>query len=183
MSDAQGQAGELSSAQKLADLGARGSNTETVERIETAGHTASATVTAAAIGYGALSAAGTGGIAAVACYAAPLMAGVAGALAGAKLAEKLALDEKLLDFLGKPKLASPGPQPATVGHEIAHSSPFAGALGGLLAAVAVGALCAVAVAAVVGTGGLAAGVLIGAAAGLGGGFAGSLVNGFFSKQG
>lgn len=172
---------ELSSEQKLAALQGRDSNTEDVAKIESAGHITAATVTAVTIGYKAVGAACSGGVGAVACYAAPLAAGIAGAMAGAALVNNFALDEKLLDFLGKPKLAGQGPQPATIGHDIAHSSPFAGALGGLLAGIAVGALCAVAAAAVVGTGGLAAPLLIGAAAGLGGGFAGSLVNGFFSK--
>lgn len=171
----------LSSQEKLEALGKRSSNTEQVERIESAGHATATTVTAATIGYGVVGAAGTGGIGAVACYAAPLAAGIAGAMAGAALVKHFALDEKLLDFLGKPRLAQPGPQPATIGHDIAHSSPFAGALGGLLAGVVVGALCAAAAVAVVGTGGLAAPLIIAAAAGLGGGFAGALVNGFFSK--
>ncbi len=182
MDDTSQPTAEPTSAEKLAALQARGSNTENVEKIKSTGDTVNATVTAAAIGYGAISAASTGGIGAAACFAAPLLAGVAGVLAGAKLAEHLALDEKLLDFLGKPKLASPGPKPATVGMEIAHSSPFAGALCGLLAGVIAGAACAAAVALVVGTGGLAAPILLGAAAGLGGSFVGSIVNGFFSKQ-
>jgi RHS repeat-associated protein len=172
---------QLTSQQKMDALQSRNSNTEEVAKIESAGHTASTTITVATIGYGAIGAAGTGGIGAVACYAAPLAAGIAGAMAGAALVNHFALDEKLLAFMGKPVLAKPGPQPATIGHDIAHSSPFAGALGGLLAGVVVGALCAVAVSAVVVSGGLAAPLLIGAAAGLGGGFAGALVNGFFSK--
>ena len=177
---------EVTAQQKLEALQGRDSNTGQVAKIESAGHTAATTVTAATIGYGVVGAAGTGGIAAVACYAAPLAAGIAGAMAGAALVNHFALDEKLLDFLGKPKLAGQGPQPATIGHAIAHSSPFAGALGGLLAGVAVGVLCAAAAVAIVGTGGLAApalvvGITAGVAAGLGGGFAGSLINGFFSK--
>ncbi|MEA5114063.1 MAG: hypothetical protein VB050_08535, partial [Geobacteraceae bacterium] len=115
----------LSSQEKLEALGKRSSNTEQVERIESAGHATATTVTAATIGYGVVGAAGTGGIGAVACYAAPLAAGIAGAMAGAALVNHFALDEKLLDFLGKPRLAQPGPQPATIGHDIAHSSPFA----------------------------------------------------------
>ncbi len=174
---------EPTAQQKLDALQNRDSNTPEVAKIESAGHTASTTVTAATIGYGAVGAANTGGVGALACYAAPLASGIAGVLAGAALVNHFSLDEKLLDFMGKPKLAKPGPQPATVGSEIAHGSPFTGALGGLLAGVVVGALCAAAAVAVVGTGGLAAPLLIGAAAGLGGGFAGALVNGFFSKGG
>jgi len=171
----------LSSQEKLEALGKRSSNAEQVERIESAGHVTASAVTALAIGGKAISIAGAGGIGAVACYAAPFAAGIAGAMAGAALVNHFALDEKLLDFMGKPRLAGQGPQPATIGHAIAHSSPFSGALGGLLAGVAVGALCALAAAAVVSTGGLAAPLIIAAAAGLGGGFTHSLVNGFFSK--
>jgi len=171
----------LSSQEKLEALGKRSSNAEQVERIESSGHVTASAVTAVAIGGKAISIAGAGGIGAVACYAAPFAAGIAGAIAGAALVNHFALDEKLLDFMGKPRLVGQGPQPATIGHAIAHSSPFAGALGGLLAGVAIGALCAVAAAAVVGTGGLAAPLIIAAAAGLGGSFTHSLVNGFFSK--
>ena len=116
-----------------------------------------------------------------------LAGGAAGAFIGAGIVNHFALDEKLLDFLGKPKIAKPGPEPATFGHEIAHSSPLAAALGGLIAGVVVGALCAAAAVAIIGTGGIAAApilaaVAIGGAAGLGGGFAGALVSGFFSKS-
>lgn len=177
---------EQAARQKLEALQNHGSNEEDVAKIESAGNKANTAVSTATMGYGAISAFGTGGIGGVACYAAPLAAGIAGMMAGAALVDYFALDEKLLDLLGKPELAKPGPKPATVGHAIAHSSPFAGALGGLLAGVAAGALCAAAAVAIVGTGGLAApalivGIAAGASAGLGFGFVHSLVNGVFSK--
>lgn len=177
---------EQTAGQKLEALQSHGSNEKDVARIQSAGNKANTAVSTATMGYGAMSAFGTGGIGGVACYAAPLAAGIAGMMAGAALVNHFSLDEKLLDFLGKPRLAQPGPQPATVGHAIAHSSPFAGALGGLLAGVAAGALCAAAAVAIVGTGGLAApalivGIAAGASAGLGFGFVHSLVNGVFSK--
>jgi RHS repeat-associated protein len=168
--------------EKIAALQGRGSNAETVNTIATAGHVASTVGSAATMGYGAFAAYGTGGIGAVGCYAAPIAAGVAGVLAGATLANHLALDEKVLDLVGKPKMAQPGPQPAVVGCAIAHNHPFAGALGGLLAGIVVGALAGLAVAAAVGTGGLLAPVLIAAAAGFGGGLAGAIVNGIGSKM-
>ncbi len=110
-----------------------------------------------------------------------LASGATCAFIGAGIVDYFALDEKLLDYLGKPRLAKPGRQPAAVGDEIAHSSALASALGGLLAAVAVGALFAAVAISVVGTGGLAAPLIVGAAAGLGGGFTKALVSGFFSK--
>jgi len=175
-----------SARQKLDALQRRESSSDTVAKIESAGHTASAAATGAYMGYGAISAYGAGGIGAVACYAAPLAAGIAGIVAGAALVNYFALDEKLLDVLGKPKPAGRGPQPATLGHAIAHTSPFAGAMGGLLSGViagaVVGALVAGAIAGTVLSGGLLGPVIIGAAACFGGSLVGALVNGFFSKS-
>ena len=177
---------KATSEQKLAALQNRGSNAGEVDNIATTGHAVSTTVGGATMAYGAVGAFSTGGIGAVACYASPLAAGIAGVWAGAKLANHLALDEKVLDLMGKPKLSGPGPQPAVVGDAIAHNHAFAGALTGLLAGVAVGILVAAAVAATVATGGLAAPVLVGAAAALAGGvagsFVGSIINGIGSKM-
>jgi hypothetical protein len=91
--------------------------------------------------------------AALGTFGGVLAAGAVGAFAGAGLVKYLKLDEAWLDILGKPKLAKPGRQPATVGHEIAHSHPIAGAIGGLLVGIAIGAAVGIAVAA---TGGLGA---------------------------
>jgi hypothetical protein len=168
---------DTSAQQKLDALKRRESSSDTVAKIESAGHTASAAAAGAYMGYGAISAYGAGGIGAVACYAAPLTAGIAGIVAGAALVNYFALDEKLLDFLGKPKPAGRGPQPATVGHAIAHTSPFAGAMGGLISGViagaVVGALVAGAIAGTVLSGGLLGPVIIGAAACFGGSLVGA----------
>ena len=145
------------SEQKLAALQNRGSNAGTVDKIATTGHAVSTVAGGAVMVNGAVTAFGAGGIAAVACYAAPLAAAVAGIWAGAKLANYLALDDKILDVMGQPKLAQSGPQPATVDHAIAHNHPFGGAIGGLFGGsrgVVVGALVAAAVAATVGSGAL-----------------------------
>lgn len=186
MSASSSPAGEVTSEQKLAALENSSSNTAEVEKIESGGHVASTTVTGVTMIYGAVGAFGSGGIGALACYAAPLAAGIAGVVAGAQLANHLALDETVLDLLGKPKLAKPGPQPAVVGNDIAHSHPFAGAIGGLLAGVVAGVVAGVlvsaAVAGTVASGGLLAPVLIGAAAGIGGSLVGAMVNGIGSKM-
>jgi len=150
-----------------------------VRNIKNLGHMASTGIAAVGVVKGGMAAYATcGGLTALGVFGGALAAGAAGAFIGAGLVNHFALDEKLLDFLGAPKLAKSGPQPATVGDQIAHGSAFAGALCGLVAGVAVGAL----VAATICTGGAAA-VIVGAvAAGAAGGGVGALVNGFFSKM-
>jgi uncharacterized Zn-binding protein involved in type VI secretion len=179
-------AGELTAQQKLDALKSGTSNEDEVRKIESGGRKTATAITAAYVLYKGGVAFGAGGTSAVACYAAPLAAGLAGVFAGAKLASYLALDEKVLDLLGKPKIAEPGPQPATLGHSIAHSHPFGGAMWGLglgiLAGIAAGALVAAAIAGTVLSGGLLGPVLIAAAVGLGGGLVGAMVNGIGSKM-
>jgi RHS repeat-associated protein len=180
------QAEEPTSEQKLAAMQNRGSNAAEVAKIESGGHNAAILITAAnVLGEGAI-ALSTGGFASAACYAAPLAAGLAGVAAGAKLAKVLKLDERVLDLLGKPKIAKQGPQPATVGHAIAHSHPFGGAMWGmglgLLAGIAAGALVATAIAGTVLSGGLLGPIFIAAGAGLAGGLIGTMVNGIGSKM-
>jgi RHS repeat-associated protein len=117
--------------------------------------------------------------AALGTFGGVLAAGAVGAFAGAGLVKYLKLDEAWLDILGKPKLAKPGRQPATAGHEIAHSHPIAGALCGLLAGIAIGVAVGLAVAA---TGGLGAPLIVGAlCGGFAGSFVGSLISGMCSK--
>ncbi len=136
-------------------LNRRESNAATVKTIRTGGHIASAAISGALIAKGAVGAFGSGEVAGVICYVAPFAAGIAGVMAGSALAEKLRVDEKLLDLMGKPRQAAPGPHPAHVGHKIAHSHQFAGAIGGLLGGVLVGAAVGLGVATIV-TGGLLA---------------------------
>ncbi len=180
-----GQAPAPTAEDRLDALRRRESTSGQVEKIETAGHRTSMGAAAVTIGCGAGNAMATGGIAAVGCYLAPFAAGIAGAIAGARLAEALALDDTVLGIMGAPTLAQGGPQPAVIGHAIAHGHPFAGALGGLLAGIAAGVIVAVAVGATLASGGLAAPVLVGAAAALAGGFSGSfvgsIINGICSK--
>jgi len=179
------QAGEPTSEQKLAALQNRGSNAAEVAKVESGGHKIAKAITAANIAFEGGVALATGGLGAAICYAAPLAAGIRGVTAGVKLAGYLALDDKILNLLGKPQLAAPGPQVAVKGHTIAHSHPFGGAMWGLglglLAGIAVGALAATAIAGTILSGGLLGPVIIAAAAGLGGGLVGAVVNGIGAK--
>ncbi len=182
MSEAAAQQPEASADQKLAELAGRKSNAGTVRAIETGGHVASTAIGGALIAKGAVGAFSAGGSSAAACFVAPLAAGMIGVMAGAALAEKLGAADRLVDLLGQPRRAGRGPQPAVIGHKVAHSRAFAGALAGLLAGVAVGAAVGFAVAATVASGGLLAPIAIGAAAGLSGGFVGAMIAGAGAKM-
>jgi len=149
-----------------------------VKNIKNIGNMASSGIASVGVVKGGMAAFAKCGFSGLGVLGGALAAGAAGVFIGAGLVNHFALDEKLLDFLGMPKLAKPGPQPATIDHTIAHGSAFAGALCGLVAGVAVGALLA----ATICTGGAAA-VIVGAlVAGAAGGGVGALVNGFFSKM-
>ena len=164
---------EPTAEQKLAALQNEGSDQDTVNAIATGGHV----VSAAYVGEGVAGAYATGGWLAARCFMTRLVAPLAGAMAGAYIAEKIGADEGLLkvaEFFGAEKQAQPGPQPAVVDDEIAHNHAFAGALTGLLVGIAVGAGLALAI----GTGGLLAPLVIGAAAG----FAGAAVSGAGAKM-
>lgn len=182
MSEAAPQQSEGAADQRLAELAGRKSNAGTVRAIETGGHAASAAVGGALIVKGAVGAFSSGGSSAAACFVAPLAAGMVGVMAGAALADKLGAADRLVDLLGQPRRASRGPQPAVMGHKIAHSRAFGGALAGLLAGVAVGAAVGFGVAAMVASGGLLAPLVIGAAAGLSGGFVGAAITGAGAKM-
>lgn len=109
---------------------------------------------------------------------------VAGGFLGAWIAEKIGAADFVADTLesfGMQRIGQPGPDgpnPATKGHQIAHSYAFLGFLAAVVIGVAIGA-------AVIATGGAAAAVVIGAAAagGLAGGFLGSAIGGGLSKLG
>ena len=131
---------------------------------------------AAYSGGTAAAAAGTsvsaGALAAAAPVAVGIATGVAGGMVGAWVGDKLG-HAVMGDLLGWQRLPEQGEMPATVGHPIAHTSPWA-----TLGAIALGAVAAVAVGAlIVATGGTAliviaaAGFAAGAVAGLGMGFA------------
>jgi len=182
---------ELTPQERLQSLANRKSNAATVKTIESVGSNVNKALSGVAIYQGAsaavstATAAGGSAGASLVCFVAPLASGFLGAIAGGMLASKLGMDDKLLDFLGAERQASPGPEPAVLGHRIAHSFGFFGALGGmvggLLAGIAVGALAAVAVAATIGSGGLLGPVIIAAAAGGGGAFVGSMIAGAGAK--
>ncbi len=131
---------------------------------------------AAVSGGMAASAAGTsvaaGALTAAAPVAVGLAAGIAGGIAGAWVGDKLG-HAVMGDLLGWQRLPEQGEMPATMGHPIAHTSPWA-----TLGAMALGAVAAVAVGAlIIASGGTAliviaaAGLAAGAVAGLGAGFA------------
>jgi RHS repeat-associated protein len=104
-------------------------------------------------------------------------AAVAGGMGGAWLAQKLHVGDHLADAIDSAgvnlgggtihRIATGGPQAATVGHNVAHSC----ALGGFLAAIAVGVAIFAVVAAVAVTGGAA--LVVMAAAGAATGFVGA----------
>ncbi len=184
---------EQTAREKLSDLGnSHESNASTVKTIETVGHAASLALTGVAVAQGAYTAvsaavtastaaggtAAAGATAGATCFMAPIAAGVGGALAGAWVANKIQADEMLLNAFNTPRQAQPGPEPAHITHKIAHNKSFLGAVGGLLAGIAIGAL---ATAAIVATGGLAATVLIAGAAGFAGGFIGTAIAGAGAK--
>ncbi|WP_174280185.1 hypothetical protein, partial [Sphingomonas bacterium] len=126
------------------------SDASTVSGISTAGHAATAAIFADG-----LATAATAGTVALKCFARTVAMPVAAAMAGAWVAEKLHLDDKLLKLaepLGARPLAKVGRRAAHIEHQIAHSNAFRGAIAGLLvgAAVVGGAIL------IVGTGGLAA---------------------------
>jgi RHS repeat-associated protein len=150
-----------------------------VTNIKNMGTIASTGIAGAGIVKGGVAAFAKCGWSGLGTFAGTLASGAAGAFLGAGLVNHFAIDETVLGWLGQPKIAKPGPQPATIGHGIAHGHPVAGAICGLLAGIVIGAAIGIAVGA---TGGLAAPVLIAAfAGGFAGGFAGALVNGMFSK--
>src|SRR6266700_2173115 len=182
--------GVLTAQEKLAALQNTGSNQGTVSAIETGGHvvsagyvaegavatytTASAAAAAQGLGASAASAAGWG---AVRCFLGRIAVPLAGAMAGAYIADKVGMDDKLLkiaEFFGAERQAQPGPEPAHFEHKIAHNHAFGGVLTGLLVGLAVGA----GVALMIGTGGLLAPLVIGAAAG----FAGAAFSGAGAKM-
>jgi hypothetical protein len=85
-----------------------------VRNIKNLGHMASTGIAAVGVVKGGMAAYATcGGLTALGVFGGALAAGAAGAFIGAGLVNHFALDEKLLDFLGAPKLAKSGPQPAT----------------------------------------------------------------------
>jgi hypothetical protein len=137
----------------LRERTAASSNADTVSAISTTGHVVSGGIAVA----GAYSAYQSGGMAALRCgrVAAPL----AGAMAGAWVAEQVHADEAafwVAQQFGAQRVATPGPQPAHVTHQIAHDNTFNGILAGLVAGIVVGAVVAVSAAAILGTAGMAA---------------------------
>ena len=172
--------------EKLRDMRERtaaSSNANTVSAIATTGHVASAGIFAA----GAYSAGSSGGVAALKCFGSRVAAPLAGAMAGAWIAEKVHADEAafwVAKQFGAQRVASPGPQPAHVTHQIAHANTFNGILAGIAAGIVVGAVVAISAAAIIGTAGMAA-PLVGAAvafgAGAAGGFVGTAIAGAGSK--
>lgn len=161
---------------KLRELGERTaatSNAGTVSAIATTGHVASAGIVAA----GAYSAYSSGGLTALKCFGGRVAAPIAGAMAGAWIAEQVHADEGafwVAQQFGAQRLAGPGKQAAHLTHQIAHSNAFAGLLAGIAAGIVVGALVAVSAAAIIGTAGMAA-PLVGAAVAFGAGAAGGFV--------
>src|SRR5207248_2239956 len=136
------QTGEPTAQEKLAALENPGSNQGTVSAIETGGHvisagyvaegavatytTASAAAAAQGLGASAASAAGWG---AVRCFVGRVAVPLAGAMAGAYIADKVGADEGLLkiaEFFGAERQAQPGPEPAHLEHKIAHNHAFGG---------------------------------------------------------
>ncbi|KQM23712.1 MULTISPECIES: RHS repeat-associated core domain-containing protein [unclassified Sphingomonas] len=157
----------------LRDRTAASSNAGTVSAIATTGHVVSGGIVAA----GAASAGMSGGMAAVKCFAGRIAAPIAGAMAGAALAEAVHADEAafwVAKQFGAKRIASPGPQPAHIEHQIAHDNTFNGLLAGIAAGIVVGAVVAVSAAAIIGTAGMAA-PLVGAAVAFGAGAAGGFV--------
>jgi RHS repeat-associated protein len=160
----------------------RTSNKGTVEAIATTGHAAAGGILA----YGAM-AAGFAGGAALACFATSVVAPLAGAIAGAKIAQMVGADEWLLDTIGAERQAAPGPEVGHVTHKIAHNHAFLGAVAGLIVGALVGYVVAVAVTAAFGalvalSGGLALvltplviGVVSAVAAGAAAGFVGGAI--------
>ncbi|HJO63793.1 MAG TPA: PAAR domain-containing protein, partial [Sphingomonas sanguinis] len=157
----------------LRERTAEASNAGTVSAIATTGHVASAGILAA----GAYSAGASGGVTALKCFAGRVAAPIAGAMAGAWLAEQVHADEGafwVAQQFGAQRIASPGRQAAHVEHQIAHSNTFNGLLAGIAAGIVVGAVVAVSAAAIIGTAGMAA-PLVGAAVAFGAGAAGGFV--------
>ncbi|MEN3747981.1 RHS repeat-associated core domain-containing protein [Sphingomonas sp. HF-S3] len=167
---------EPSAEEKLRDLRERtaaNSNAGTVSAIATGGHVASAGIVAG----GAYTAASTGGLTALKCFAGRIAAPLAGAMAGAWVAEKVHADEGafwVAQQFGAKRLAGPGKNAARLKHQIAHSNAFAGLLAGIVAGIVVGAIVAVSAAAIIGTAGMAA-PLVGAAVAFGAGAVGGFV--------
>lgn len=165
-----------SAGDKLRDLRERtaaSSNASTVSAIATTGHVASGGIFVA----GAYSAASSSGLTALKCFAGRVAAPIAGAMAGAWLAEKVHADEGafwVAQQFGAQRIASPGPQPAHLTHQIAHSNTFNGLLAGIAAGIVVGAVVAISAAAIIGTAGMAT-PLVGAAVAFGAGAAGGFV--------
>ena len=161
---------EPTAQEKLQALQNTGSNQGTVDAIAWSGHA----VSAGYVAEGAIAAYGAGTLR---CFAGRVALPLAGAMAGAYIAEKVGADEgvlKVAEFFGAQRQAEKGPQPAHVEHEIAHNHAFGGVLTGLLVGLAVGA----GVALMIGTGGLLAPLVIGAAAG----FAGAAFSGAGAKM-
>ncbi len=154
------------------------SNAGTVEAIATTGSVTSKGLVAA----GAYSAYQSGGMVALRCFGTSVMAPIAGAMAGAWIAEQVGADEavfRIAQQFGAKAVAEPERKAAHFGHQIAHDNAFNGILAGLAAGVAVGALIAF----TIGTGGL--GPLLGAAvlfgSGAAGGFIGAALGGGIGK--
>ncbi|WP_206243736.1 RHS repeat-associated core domain-containing protein [Novosphingobium terrae] len=158
----------------LREKTAASSNAGTVSAIATTGHVVSGGLLAA----GAVSAANAG-MAALKCFGSRVAAPLAGAMAGAWVAEKVHADEaafRVAQQFGAKRLAGPGKNAAHLKHQIAHSNVFAGILAGL----AVGAAIAVGAALIIGTAGMAS-PLVGAAVGFGAGFMGAAIAGAGAK--
>ena len=152
---------------------ARTSNAGTVAAISTTGHVASVGI----VGAGAYSAYASGGATALRCFAGRIAAPLAGAMAGAWLAEKVGADEAVFSLaqrFGAKRLAGPGRKAAHLTHQIAHSNAFIGLLAGIAAGIVVGVAVAFAAAAIIGTAGMAA-PLVGMAVAFGAGAAGGFV--------
>jgi uncharacterized Zn-binding protein involved in type VI secretion len=157
----------------MRDRTAATSNAGTVQAIATTGHVASGGIVAA----GAYTAYASGGATALRCFAGRIAAPIAGAMAGAWLAEQVQADEAVVALaqqFGAQRLAPRGKAPAHLTHQIAHSNAFIGLLAGIAAGIVVGAVAAIAAAAVIGTAGMAA-PLVGAAVAFGAGAAGGFV--------
>src|SRR5215472_2119695 len=161
---------EPTAQEKLAALQNTGSNQGTITAIEWSGHA----VSAGYVAEGAIAAYGAGTLR---CFAGRIALPLAGAMAGAYIANAVGADEgvlKVAELFGARRQAERGPQPAHVEHQIAHNHAFGGVLTGLLVGLAVG----VGVALMIGTGGLLAPLVIGAAAG----FAGAAFSGAGAKM-
>jgi RHS repeat-associated protein len=169
----------------LAKRTAQNSNAGTVGAIATGGHAVSAGIVAS----GAYTAFQTGGMTALRCFAGRVAAPLAGAMAGAWIAEKVHADDALLSAGQKlgilTPLAGPSNKAAHLKHQIAHSNAFWGALGGLVAGIVVGVAVAAAAAAIIGTAGMAAplvGMAVAFGAGAVGGFVGTAIAGAGAKS-